>query len=163
MQDRSELLAGLGQVPLILSQFVECIPEDKIDLRRGEDFWTIAEHVCHLAEVQPMLLERIERFIKEEHPEFVPYIPGDDEDEPDAPAWMSMDDALAQFADYRGKQIALLKSAEGHVWQKNATHPEFDQYSFNILVRHLLMHDYWHMYRMEELWLTKEAHLTTLE
>ena len=163
MQDRPGLLAGLSQVPTILSQFVQSIPDDRLNLRRGENFWTIAEHVSHLAEVQPMLLERFERFMAEENPEFVPYIPGEAEDQPDRPAQLTMADALDQFALYRDKQHALLKNADDRIWQRSATHPEFDQYSFSILARHTLMHDYWHMYRMEELWLTKDAHLTTLE
>lgn len=163
MQDRSDLLEVLGRTPGILAEFVKSIPEDKLDLRRGENFWTIAEHVSHLAEVQPMLLDRIERFINEEHPEFVPYIPGDAEDEPDTPAQLNMADALGQFALYRDKQLTLLKNADDRIWQRNATHPEFDQYSFTILARHILLHDYWHMYRMEELWLTKDAYLTTME
>lgn len=163
MQDRPELLAGLSQVPKILSQFVQSIPENKLDLRRGKNFWTIAEHISHLAEVQPMLLERLERFVNEAHPEFVPYIPGDAKEKPDTPAQLTMADALDQFALYRGKQLTLLKSVDDHIWQRDATHPEFDQYSFSILVRHTLMHDYWHMYRMEELWLTKDDFLTTME
>ena len=163
MQDRSDLLEGLSRTPGILAQFVKSIPEERLDLRRGEDFWTIAEHVSHLAEVQPMLLDRFERIINEEHPEFVPYIPGDAEDQPDTPARLTMTDALDQFALYRDKQLMLLKSADDRIWQKSATHPEFDQYSFYILARHMLMHDYWHMYRMEELWLTKDNYLTALE
>jgi hypothetical protein len=31
------------------------------------------------------------------------------------------------------------------------------------LVRHILMHDYWHIYRIEELRLTKERYLTMLD
>ena len=58
MQDTQYLLEGLSRTPTILSEFVRSIPEGKLDLRRGEGFWTIAEHVSHLAEVQPMLLER---------------------------------------------------------------------------------------------------------
>lgn len=163
MQDRTELLAGLSQAPKILSQFVQSISEDRLNLRRGENYWTIAEHVSHLAEVQPMLLDRFERFVNEEHPEFVPYIPGDAEDEPDTPTRLTLAGALDQFALYRDKQLALLKNADDRIWQKSATHPEFDLYSFTILARHTLMHDYWHMYRMEELWLTKDAFLTIVE
>jgi len=161
--ERTELLTGLGQIPMILSRFVQSIPANRLDLRRGAKCWTIAEHVSHLAEVQPMLLGRLERFTNEEHPEFAPYIPGDDEDEPETPATMAMEDALAQFANYRAKQLALLKDVDNSAWKRPATHPEYDRYSFYILVRHLLMHDYWHMYRMEELWLMAEdAYLTTL-
>ncbi len=81
MQDIPDLLDGLRRSANILSAFVQTIPADKINLRRGDGFWTIAEHVSHLATVQPMLLERIQRFMDEDQPRFVPYIPGEDEPE----------------------------------------------------------------------------------
>ncbi len=163
MRDIQHLLEALRQTPPILSSFVQTIPEGKLDLRRGEGFWTVGEHVSHLAQVQPMLLKRFERFINEDHPEFVPYIPGTGKDEPATPPRMSMASALDQFALYRDKQLLLLESADEITLKRTATHPEYEAYSLYILTRHVLMHDYWHMYRMEELWLTKDAYLTKLE
>jgi uncharacterized damage-inducible protein DinB len=163
MQHIPDLLEGLKRAPKILFEFVRGIPEEKMDLRRGEGFWTIAEHVSHLAQVQPMLLERFERFMNEDHPEFVPYVPASGKEEPDTPVRMSMSAALEQFSHYRKKQLVLLESADDIIWQKTATHPEYENYSFSILTRHTLMHDYWHMYRIEELWLTRDAYLTKLE
>jgi len=46
---------------------------------------------------------------------------------------------------------------------KETSRPEYENYSLFILVRHILMHNHWHMYRMEELWLTRDAYLTKLE
>ncbi len=163
MQDILELLEALRQAPKILSEFVQSIPEDKLDLRRGEGFWTIAEHVSHLAQVQPMLLKRFERFMNEDHPEFVPYIPHKEKEELNDPSPLSPKSALDQFIRYRNKQVQLLESADEITWKKTATHPEYEAYSLYILTRHVLMHDYWHMYRMEELWLTRDAYLTRLE
>ncbi|GFO55947.1 hypothetical protein GMSM_29540 [Geomonas sp. Red276] len=162
MRDIPDLLDALGRSPKILSSFVQSIPQEKLDIRRGEGFWTIAEHVSHLAQVQPMLLGRFERFLKEEHPEFVPYLPGKGEDEPATPPRLEMAEALEQFADVRAKQLELLKGADQQCWQKSGSHPEYDAYSLYIVVRHLLMHDHWHMYRMEELWLTRDPYLTRL-
>ena len=163
MQDIQDLLEGLRRTPRILSEFVKSIPEDNLDLRRGEGFWTIAEHVSHLAQVQPMLLDRLLRFENEDHPEFIPYIPGDAEDEPDTPLRMNMTAALKQFKHFRSKQVVLLESANDVTWEKTATHPEYETYSLYILTRHTLMHDYWHMYRIEELWLTRDDYLTKLQ
>jgi uncharacterized damage-inducible protein DinB len=163
MRDINDLLEGLRRTPRILSEFVKSIPEDKLDLRRGEGFWTVAEHVSHLAQVQPMLLDRLLRFKNEDHPEFIPYIPGDGEDEPDTPPRMNMTDAFEQFEHIRSKQIMLLESVDDTTWKKTATHPEYEDYSLYILTRHTLMHDYWHMYRIEELWLTRDAYLTNLQ
>jgi uncharacterized damage-inducible protein DinB len=162
MQDIRDLLEGLKRTPKILSEFVKTIPEGKMDLRRGEGFWTVAEHVSHLVQVQPMLLDRFQRFINEDRPEFVPYIPGSGKDEPDTPPRMNMTAALVQFAQYRNKQLELLESADDITWRKTATHPEYENYSLYILTRHTLMHDFWHMYRIEELWLTRDAYLTKL-
>ncbi len=96
MKDIPDLLDGLERSGRILSEFVRTIPAEKMNLRRGEGFWTIAEHVCHLAQVQPMLLERLQRFLNEDRPEFVPYIPGADEAEA-RPLQMEMNVALESF------------------------------------------------------------------
>jgi hypothetical protein len=58
---------------------------------------------------------------------------------------------------------ASLEAADGSTWQKTGIHPEYELYSLSILGRHILMHDFWHMYRIEELWLTRDAYLTKLE
>ncbi len=160
MLDVVDLLEGLRRSPNVLTVFVQSIPEAQLDRRRGEGFWTLAEHVSHLAQVQPMLLERLQRFAQEEHPEFIPYIPGEGEEASDTPERMEIETALSQFAEVRSRQLTLLESADETVWKRQATHPEYDLYSYHILVRHILMHDHWHMYRMEELWLTKDAYLT---
>ena len=163
MRDIPALIKGLEITGPILADFVGSIPADKMNLRRGEGFWTIAEHISHLAQVQAMLLERLQRFMTEERPEFVPYIPDDDTPAATQPLQLTADEALEVFARDRGRQLALLAKADEAVWRKTAGHPEYELYSMHILVRHILMHDHWHMYRMEELWLTKDPYLTRLE
>lgn len=160
MQDIPDLQDGLNRSANVLSAFVQTIPGQKRNRRRGDDCWTIAEHVSHLAQVQPMLLERLQRFRDEDHPVFVPFIPGEDEDASDTPEVMPVGAALDQFTLFRGRQVALLTGLPAAAWEKTGTHPEYAIYSFYILVRHILMHDHWHMYRMEELWLTRDAFLT---
>ncbi len=175
MKDTKDLLEGLRRSPSILSEFINSIPEDRMNVRRGKGFWTVAEHIIHLAEIQPMLLERIQQFIHEDHPNFVPYNPGvipynpgvNDKDQrkgiPDASSRTDVTTALERFARYRKKQLALLKDLDGATWRKTGTHPEYELYSLYLLVRHMLMHDFWHMYRMEELWLAKNVSLPTME
>ena len=160
MNDIQDQIESLRRTPKILFEFVRAIPEQKLDLRRGEGFWTIAEHISHLAQVQPMMLNRFERFMNEDHPEFVPYIPGEAVGEPESPPRMDMTSALDQFTEYRDKQLLLIESADNASWEKTATHPEYEAYSLYIITRHVLMHDYWHMYRIEELWLTRDPFLT---
>ena len=162
MKDIPDILDGLKRSPRVLANLVATIPAERMGHCRGAHCWTIAEHVCHLAEVQPMLTERLQRFRDEPHPVFVPYIPGEGETEPDTPAVIPTDQALERFARYRDDQIGLLADTDEATWQKSGSHPEYALYSFYILTRHILMHDHWHMYRMEELWLTRDAYLTTV-
>ena len=145
-----------------MTALVDSIPADQLGRRRQEGFWTVAEHLGHLAQVQPMLLERLQRFRDEAHPVFVPFVPGEGDDAPDTSAVMPAQEALDQFARWRAKQVDLLRQAPHTLWQKTGDHPEYTSYSPYILSRHILLHDYWHLYRMEELWLTRDAYLTRL-
>jgi len=137
MKDIPDLLEGLGRTPNVLSQLVKAIPENILDLRRGDGFWTMAEHVSHLAQVQSMLFDRIQRFIHKDQPEFLPYIPGEGQDDPDTPERMDMAAALDRFTQYREKQLMLLEGRGDAIWQRTATHPEYDIYSLYILARHI--------------------------
>lgn len=157
MHDVSAILTSLEQVPAILDQFVACVPAARLAERRREGAWTIAEHAIHLAECQPMLLGRIERLLAEDNPEFTPFIP----DTSAVPALsMSLDQALASFAGHRARQTALLRAATPGDWRRTARHPEYAAYGLHILARHMLVHDHWHLYRMEELWLLRGEYLT---
>ena len=139
MQDIPDLLDGLRRSINILSAFVTALSENKLNRRRGADFWTVAEHTSHLAQVQPMLLERLQRFLGEDRPGFVPYIPGDAEEE-DKPPEMEMEAALAEFSQCRQQQLALLEKADDAAWEKTAIPPEYDLYTLYILTRHIFMH-----------------------
>jgi uncharacterized damage-inducible protein DinB len=163
MKEIEDILDGLKRSPRVLAGLVKAIPEGRSEIRRGEGFWTIAEQVSHLAEVQPMMLGRFQRFLEENHPEFVPFIPSGGDDGPKTQSRLEMAVALAQFEDYREKQLELLEGLDADAWQKTGTHPEYELYSLSILARHVLMHDYWHMYRIEELWLTRDAYLKKIE
>jgi uncharacterized damage-inducible protein DinB len=94
------------------------LPENKLNRRRGAGNWTIAEHASHLAQVQPMLLERLQLFLGEDRPKFVPYIPGDAEEEEKTPE-METKAALAEFPQCRQQHLALLEKADDVAWQKN--------------------------------------------
>lgn len=165
MKDKKSILESLANSPIIFSELIKSVPTHFLKKKRGEKYWTIEEHVIHLAQVQPMLLDRLGRFIDEDKPEFIPFIPENEASDQKSEQQKDMDlkDALIFFESLRKKQLSLINSVSSDVWLKKAIHPEYTQYSFYILVRHILMHDHWHMYRIEELWLTKDEYLTFLQ
>ena len=59
----------------------------------------------------------------------------------------------------RRKTVELARTLSPEDWRKEATQPEYEYYTAKILLRHMLMHDNLHMYRIEQLWLTREVFL----
>ena len=157
-RDIAAILRGLEDSPAILAAMVCEIPADRLHVQRREGFWSLAEHVAHLAQVQPMLGERVRRILSEDNPEFVPFFPIPDENAK-RPAVPPVADSLERFRTGREAMLTLLKQAGPEDWLRPARHPEYERYGLAILARHILMHDFWHMYRMEEIWLTTEAYL----
>ncbi len=159
MKDIPEILEGLRHAPAILRGLAAQIPAPIMERKRCDDCWTIAEHILHLAQLQPMFNERLRRIIDEEQAEIIPFLPGKDESA--APKReKNVDTALEVFSEQRILQVKMLESASPQIWCKTAVHHEYEPYGLYILARHILMHDHWHMYRMEDLWLTKDAYFT---
>jgi hypothetical protein len=156
LNDIPQILTSLEQVPAILEALVGSVSPARLKERRREGAWTIAEHAIHLAEAQNRLTGRIQLILAEDNPEIVPYLP--DPKAPPKPT-VTLKEALPVFAAERAKQMGILRGLAPADWKRPARHKEYDAYGLHILVRHMLMHDHWHLYRMEELWLTREDFL----
>ncbi|MFQ5606019.1 MAG: DinB family protein [bacterium] len=158
MNDLNDILDSLKRTPSILESLVKSIPGEMLKVRRVPGKWSIHEHACHIVDVQPMLIERCKTFLREEHPEFSPYIPGKtvltshliD---------MNLETALEKFREDRNDLLELVQDVDECFWLKEAVHPEYTKYTPQIMFRHILMHEHFHLYRIEELWLTTEDFL----
>lgn len=157
-EDIAAVLRGLEDSPAILAAMVLEIPKDKLHVQRRPGFWSLAEHVAHLAQVQPVLVERVRRILSEDNPEFVPFFPAKNDAAKDPPV-PPVADSLERFKSGRAAILELLRQAAPADWRRPARHPEYESYGLAILARHILMHDHWHMYRMEEVWLTRDSYL----
>jgi len=156
-QDRASCLDTLSRAPAMLAALVEKIPPKRLTERRCDTCWSILEHVAHLCEVQPMLSQRIGRILTEVTPRFVPFNPAG-EYRPD-PGGLSALELIQAMAEERGRQVGHLSGLPEEAWSRKAVHPEYTEYGLTIVVRHMLLHDFWHMYRIEELWLLNDEFL----
>jgi hypothetical protein len=147
------LLSSLSNNKYILKQFVSQMSDEEIR-KRILDYWTIYEHLDHLVLTQKILLGRIQQFIVEDNPIMKPYIP--DEKAVVENNNKTAMDIVNEFIKLRDMQIALIRKANRNVWNKKGIHPEYKKYSFEILIRHVLLHDSFHMCRIEELWIENE-------
>jgi uncharacterized damage-inducible protein DinB len=155
---RSQLVETLKLNPVVLKDFVAAIPEPALHRRRGEGYWTIYEHLLHLVETQEVQQKRLELIRDQARPVITPYAP----ERLEGAKKPSAAELVAQFALWRERQVRLIEAAPGPLWDKTAEHPEYERYGFEILVRHILVHDGLHMARIEDLWLLKDEFLTPL-
>jgi uncharacterized damage-inducible protein DinB len=156
-QPLAATLETLRTLPDVVESWFRAIPPAHLDVRRRPDAWTLREHLYHVAGVQHMLMGRMLLLHDSPNPEIVPYFP---QNEPAlAERFPSVDAAFAEYRTRRAEQLALLHTMDDVVWNKSALHAEYERYDLGILVHHMVFHEYWHFYRMEELWLTRDKYL----
>jgi hypothetical protein len=107
-----------------------------------------------------MLYERILKFKNEDYPVIKPYFPENEGVEEENIS--SIESLIENFKSVRKNQIDILENLDAKDFNKSAVHDEYKKYNLEILMNHMLFHDYWHMYRIEELLLTKDEYLTEL-
>jgi uncharacterized damage-inducible protein DinB len=155
MNDIEQIQECLEKTPRLLAGLLSQIPAEMLKERRIGNSWCIHEHACHVATSDRIgFIDRLQKFIDEEHPEFVPL--SGESFPPDHLMKMSLEGALDAFTGERAEAIELARSLEPPLWQKEGRHPEYVTFTPYIMLRHRLLHDLFHMYRIEELWLTRE-------
>ncbi len=153
-----QMLENLRNGPALLKGLMDRVPVEILKLHRIPGKWCIHGHACHIVDVQPMLMQRLQRFLAEASPAFVPYIP-DGEDGETPLLKMDLREQLERFPGLRNDLVNVIGSMPERIWERRASHPEYLDYTPEIMIRHIMMHDSLHMYRIEELWLTKEEYL----
>ena len=58
---------------------------------------------------------------------------------------------IEAFFEARKTSIQMAQSFHPELWDKESDHPEYAKYTPYIMLRHLLMHDHAHLYRIEDL------------
>ena len=158
MESTKIIISHLAQGPALLRDLLNSIPKERYKERRLPGRWTIHEHACHLSEVDSMMYDRLLTFKNADYPVFEPFLPGTNVGDAHL-IDLDLEECLRRFEKMRGKTVELAGTLSPEDWRKEATHPEYEYYTAKILLRHMLMHDNLHMYRMEQLWLTREAFL----
>jgi len=124
----------LAAAPDLLEELISEVPEEIRKVRRIKGKWSIHEHACHLAEPGTTVPD-------------------------DNLAKMDLQEQLADFRKNRLVMIDILKNYTSEDWHNEGSHPEYTSINPLLWLRHVLMHDHFHMYRIEELLLTTEEYL----
>jgi hypothetical protein len=150
-----ETIAALERAPRIVVPLVRQAAPAIVKRRPPAGKWSIHEHACHLAEVHPLLSQRLDLMLAEDNPAIRSYDPGRD-DRPDGLLAVDLEVALRRFEEDRKRLVGRLRQLQPDDWTRTATHEEYNCYSVFTMFRHLALHDFFHAYRIEELLLRKD-------
>ncbi len=156
MNELKKIVTNLKYSPLFLENLIYNISEEVLKTRRKKNRWSAHEHACHVCIGEKYSFhKRFKLFQNEENPIFEPVSGNDFPD--DFYLNLNISDCLNEFKLLRDKTIKLIKKSNGELLHKNASHPEYIKYTPLIMIKHLLMHDYFHFYHIEELLLAREG------
>jgi len=107
--------------------------------------WSAHEQLAHLARYHQIFLQRIERILAEQSPEFSRYRA---EDDPEWPAWSGLptQQVLARLSSMRAKLMARLHSLSEEDFERTAVHPRFSAMSLSLWLEFFLVHEAHHLY-----------------
>jgi uncharacterized damage-inducible protein DinB len=128
---------------------VASVPPADLKRRPAPGRWSAHEHACHLALVEVLWAERLERIVTEDVPTIVSYEPDTDET-PDRLLSMNLDAALDDYERGRRALLARLSTVRTEDWRRRAVNTAHARYSLFLMLRHAAMHDMLHAYRIEE-------------
>jgi hypothetical protein len=155
MSPEEELVAALERAPAIIVPLVRQAHPTILKRRPAPGDWSIHENACHLAEVHPLFVRRLDLMLAETDPVIRSYDPGRD-DPDDALLKLDLADALRRFTADRARLVARLRGLQAEDWARTARHDEYNSYSVFTMFRHLALHDFHHAYRIEELLLRRD-------
>ncbi len=146
----NSILEALNETPRLLKELINEIPKSlyKKEITLGK--WTIHENATHIAVGDIYgFQKRIKLFKTETTPEIEP-LSGDNFSK-EYFINLDLDESIDKFFEIRKETIDLAKSLSNKDWTKEGEHPEYWKYTPYIMLRHLLMHDHSHLYKIEDM------------
>ena len=107
--------------------------------------WSAHEQLAHLARYHQVFLQRIDRILSENAPEFPRYRA---EDDPEWPAWRSLPTSqlLVRISSMRAKLMARLRSLSEEQFERTGVHSRFGAMSLSLWLEFFLVHEAHHLY-----------------
>lgn len=107
--------------------------------------WSAHEQLAHIARYHQIFLQRIDRILSEQAPEFPRYRA---EDDPEWPAWKSLPtpQLLVRISSMRAKLMARLRALGKEDFERTGVHPKFGAMSLSLWLEFFLVHEAHHLY-----------------
>lgn len=143
MRTHDQTMKELDDNRMLFEQIVAQYPEPAISHRPGEHNWSIKEILGHLADIQELVVARVDKMLAEENPAIELY----DEERENRERDHRDDDmglAKSNFVSTREKLVAALKRAGEAAWKRTGRHPMNPDFTVEFVVNDMLDHEQHH-------------------
>jgi hypothetical protein len=126
------------------------MPAEELAAKTVPGKWSAHEQLAHLARYHQIFLERIERILTEQTPEFPRYRA---EEDPEWATWqgISSQQILVRLSSLRIKLMARLRSLNEEDFERTGVHPKFGKMSLPLWLEFFLVHEAHHLYAVLQL------------
>ncbi|MGZ4900660.1 MAG: DinB family protein [Candidatus Angelobacter sp.] len=133
------------QLQDFLAVTLKGVPLEALSVKVVPGKWSAHEQLAHLARYHQIFLQRIDRILTEEAPEFPRYRA---EGDPDWPAWSGLPtpQLLVRISSMRAKLMARLRSLSEEDFERTGIHPKFGAMSLALWLEFFLVHEAHHRY-----------------
>jgi hypothetical protein len=144
------ILNALNETPRLLKELICEIDPVIYKKKIVKGKWSIHEHATHIAVGDIYgFHKRLEDFKQEEKPVIEPL--SGDNFEKDFFIKLDLEKTIDEFFEIRQRTTELARTLNPNDWKKLATHPEYKTFTPYIMLRHVLMHDHYHLYKIEDM------------
>jgi len=138
------LFPGLELTPKTLSRLVSQVPEKRYDEHTDPNRFTLREAIAHLADWEPIFLQRIQAGVDKPGAEIFGMDEGQRAIEKNYGSW-DIQESLRIFAEARAQTVRYLKALTADQWKTTVTHNEKGPMTAYDQANMLLGHDIYHM------------------
>ena len=135
---------ALRLAPVIIERLVRKLPPEAIDARPDPARFTIREVICHLADWEPLFLERLRGCVTEPNFVLVTHDEGQLAIEHDY-AHQDLEASLARYKAGRDAYATYVETLSNQDLDKVATHPELGVMTATGLIELVVGHDVYHI------------------
>jgi uncharacterized damage-inducible protein DinB len=144
---RKVLLEALASMPKDLVFMLRRMEDSAVHQRPSSDQWAIADVLTHLATIETLYLQRLQRIVDEERP-YLPYLHPETQPQP---SQKPLADLLATFNNGRSETLTYLQALKAGAWQRPAIHETMGETKLRFMVQALVAHDTEHLNQIVEI------------
>lgn len=150
MNNSSRLQRCETQLQDFLDTALQDVPLETLSASVVPGKWSAHDQLAHLARYHQVFLQRIERILAEQSPEFPHYRA---EDDPEWPAWSGLPTPrlLVRISSMRAKLMARLRSLSEEEFERTGVHPKFGEMPLSLWLEFFLVHEAHHLYMVLQL------------